>query len=104
MGIKVPPRRYEKTTYLQKANARPPQHRKVMGLHRQQRATDLDCYELRTAKQANQRRGARRPKFPKFPNEDTGHGTTCFGRRTRVRFGLPQETIWLVTSGVTYYR
>ena len=57
MGIKVPPRRYEKTTYLQKANARPPQHRKVMGLHRQQRATDLDCYELRTAKQANQRRG-----------------------------------------------
>ena len=42
-GDKVPPRRYEKTTYLQKANARPPQDRKVMGLHRQQRATDLDC-------------------------------------------------------------
>ena len=33
-GDKVPPRRYEKTTYLQKADARPPQRRKVMGLQR----------------------------------------------------------------------
>ena len=48
-GDKVPPRRYEKTTYLQKADARPPQRRKVMGLQRAATGDGPRLYKPRTA-------------------------------------------------------
>ena len=54
-GDKVPPRRYEKTTYLQKADARPPQRRKVMGLQRAATGDGPRLYEPRTASNPTQR-------------------------------------------------
>ena len=63
-GDKVSPRRYEKTTYLQKANARPPQHRKVMGLQRA--ATGDGPRLLRTPdrQQPNTKKGVKATKIP----------------------------------------
>ena len=97
-GDKVSPRRYEKTTYLQKANARPPQHRKVMGL--QQAATGDGPRLLRTPdrQQPNQRRGARhrnsrnsQTKIPKQTRKISTNPKTSTGdfsvarRRARSR-------------------
>ena len=79
-GDKVSPRRYEKTTYLQKANAKPPQHRKVMGLQRA--ATGDGPRLLRTPdrQQPNPKKGAKATKIPEPEN---------FGKFRQKNFDTP---------------